>query len=163
MTLTRASLTDSGFEGFIRVADLATATVPDEPGLYVVLREDADTPAFRTESVGGWFKDQDPSVPVSALEDAWVEDAQVLYVGGTGNGGSEATLRVRLDQLRRYAAGEPVGHTGGRYLWQLRDRHRLLVAWKTMPDGDVKAAKSDLLAEFWDEYAALPFANLRWS
>ena len=49
---------------------------------------------------------------------------------------------------------------GGRYLWQLRDRHRLLVAWKPVTSGSVKGAKSDLLAEFWDEHEALPFANL---
>ena len=163
MTPTRATLSQSGFEGFVPVADLPTASIPDVPGVYVVLREEAETPSFRTESVGGWFKDQDPSVAVGALEDAWVPDAQVLYVGGTGNGTSDATLRTRLDQLRRYAAGEPVGHSGGRYLWQLRDRHRLLVAWKPVPNGEVKAAKTDLLAEFWDEHEALPFANLRWA
>ncbi|WP_210481521.1 hypothetical protein [Naasia sp. SYSU D00948] len=162
MTLTQESLTNAGFAGFVPVADLATATVPAEPGVYVVLREDGNQPAFRAESVGGWFKGHDPSVPVASLDDAWVPDAQLLYVGGTGNGESEATLRSRLEQLRRFAAGEPVGHWGGRYLWQLWDRHRLLVAWMPVPAAEVRDVQRELLAEFWDEHEALPFANLRW-
>jgi hypothetical protein len=163
MELTRAGLADAGFQGFIHVADLATVPVPDEAGIYVVVRERGEEPAFRLENVGGWFKGEDPSTSIANLEDAWVDDAELLYVGGTGDGDSGATLHRRLELLRRFAAGEPVGHWGGRYLWQLRDRHRLMVAWKVVPADEVKLTKSDLLAEFWDHYAALPFANLRWS
>jgi hypothetical protein len=161
--LTSAGLRESGFEGFVRVADLGTATIPDEPGVYVVIRDGGEKPAFRAESVAGWFKGKDPSAPLESLEDAWVDGAELLYVGGTGDGESGATLRTRLEQLRRYAAGEPVGHTGGRYLWQLRDRHRLLVAWKPVPSREVRTAKSELMAAFWDRHGVLPFANLNWS
>ncbi|WP_210505503.1 hypothetical protein [Naasia sp. SYSU D00057] len=163
MESTRARLSQSGFEGFVPVANLGTAAVPEEPGVYVVLLEGTEPPVFRVESVGGWFKGKDPSVSVDSLSDAWIDGAELLYVGGTGDGDSAGTLRTRLEQLRRFAAGEPVGHTGGRYLWQLRDRHRLVVAWKPVDSGEVKAAKKDLLAEFWDEHEALPFANLNWS
>src|SRR5215218_3383004 len=116
MESTRARLTGSGFQGFVPVANLATADVPEQPGVYVVLREDPEPPVFRRDSVGGWFTGKDPSVSLDSLSDAWIAGAELLYVGGTGDGDSAATLRTRLEQLRRYAAGEPVGHTGGRYL-----------------------------------------------
>ncbi|BDZ47166.1 hypothetical protein [Naasia aerilata] len=162
MELTRSGLTAAGFQGFVQVADLATVELPAEPGIYVVIREGGGTPAFRGENVGGWFKGTDPSVALESLEDAWVDDQELLYVGGTGDGDSASTLRDRMGLLRRFAAGEPVGHWGGRYLWQLHDRHRLLVAWKVVPPTGVKPAKAALLSEFWDRHGALPFANLSW-
>jgi hypothetical protein len=45
-------------------------SVPKAGGIYVVLRERDDSmPIYLEQSVGGWFKQQDPTVAVPALKE----------------------------------------------------------------------------------------------
>lgn len=85
----------------------------------------------------------------------------MLYVGKAGVRKSDQWgLRKRLDEYRWFGAGEPIGHKGGRYIWQLAGSDRLLVAWRETPDEDPKTAEKDLLAKFVTAYGTRPFANL---
>jgi hypothetical protein len=77
----------------------------------------------------------------------------VVYIGQGGN------LRRRLTQLYRFGSGMPVGHWGGRYLWQLRDADALRIAWRVEPDP--RGAEVALIAGFVVAHGSLPFANLR--
>jgi hypothetical protein len=128
----RSDLEASGFAGFLTVSDLRTsrcAEIPKVGGVYVVYRTDPAAPSFLNRSVGGHFKRHDPTVSVATLESKWIEGAQTIYIGKAAT----STLQVRVRLLMDYGTGRPVGHQGGRYLWQLAGSERFLVAWRVDP------------------------------
>lgn len=157
----RTALEHGGFRGFVPFAELATAEVPAAPGVYAIVRTCGEAPSFATESTAGRFKAKDPSVPVETLTKKWVDGPEVLYIGkATLGSAGKRGLQKRIDEYRRSGAGEPVGHWGGRFIWQLEDKDHLLVAWN-VTDEDAAAVESRMLGDFVDRYGALPFANLR--
>jgi hypothetical protein len=147
-------LRSEGFEGFVRVVALppGCSNVPATPGVYVVMRRSIEPPEFLDASVGGRFKQRDPTVASDVLQSKWVDGASSLYVGRTAN------LRDRLNLLARFGRGEPVGHWGGRYLWQLAEHDQLLVAWQET--ADQVAREAEIVNEFHAMFGSLPFANI---
>ena len=141
---------------------LPEASVPRGEGVYVVLRPTDAAPEFVSAGSGGWFKAKDPNVPETDLKAAWVGGTQVVYVGKAALGASgRRGLAKRLSEYRRFGAGEPVGHWGGRYIWQLRDAVELLVAWRETPNEDSGAVETGYIADFVRQYGKRPFANRR--
>lgn len=155
--MTAQALEACGFQGFVRFQDLresALATVPRTEGTYVVLGQSLP-PVFVPESCGGHFKGRNPTVALAVLEAKWVAGTEVLYIGKANN------LQRRLRQYADFGAGRPVGHWGGRFIWQLADSNSLLVAWMRSPQGEMpQVLEADLVAAFKTEHQRLPFANI---
>lgn len=158
----REGLEGRGFQGFVPFRRLPYEAVPAGAGVYVVYRTETSPPAFLDRSCGGHFKGKDPTESQGVLAGAWVPGAQVMNIGKVGAAaGSGRGLRKRLDEYRRFGEGRPVGHWGGRYIWQLSDSAELLVAWRTTPGDDPREVERALIAEFVLAYGRRPFANLR--
>lgn len=154
-------LREAGFEGFESVATLRRTrlgSVPNKSGVYAIVRDRLLTPQFLSTSTGGWFKGLDPSDRIDILENKWVKDATVVYIGKAGSAAGAATLRSRLKELLDFGAGGPVGHRGGRFLWHLEDSEDLLVCWRL--SAQPRADERQLLAGFRRVHGALPYANL---
>ncbi len=160
---TRDGLETAGWEGFQTMAEMRRnrlRDVPCLPGVYAILCEADYRPGFRRASCGGWFKCQDPTVPLVALRSKWIDGAQTLYIGrAAGGAASKRHLSMRLGQLLAFGAGLPIDHRGGRYLWQLVGSERLVLCWKTTTSA--VATETRLIDQFVRAYGALPFANLR--
>jgi hypothetical protein len=142
----RGGLEKLGFTGFVTFGDLRESWldyVPKTGGVYAVLRESDHPPTYLASNPGGRFKGKDPTVAVSTLEAKWVESCSVVYLGKGDN------LQRRLKQYARFGAGDPIGHWGGRYIWQLSDSAELLVAWKRCEEGQTAAElESEIVARF---------------
>lgn len=146
----------TGFVTFDRLLEPGAIIPPTTSGVYAVIREHDAEVAFRELNPGGRFKGRDPTVSVALLQSKWVEACDVLYFGKGEN------LRRRLEEYARFGRGEPVGHWGGRYIWQLADSSDLKAAWKECGTGQSpRALEAELLSSFREEYGCLPFANLR--
>lgn len=123
----RSGLEAEGFLGFIPFAKLPTAGVPVGAGVYVIYRDSDEPPRLLERSSGGHFKRKDPTVPMAVLASTWVTGARVLNIGKAAVGSSgRRGLFKRLNEYRRFGAGEPIGHWGGRYIWQMSDSPALL-------------------------------------
>lgn len=157
----REALAEGGFTGFVRVGEVDVDAVPQAPGVYALVRTAEQRPVFMRESSGGRFRGKNPALEPAVLERSWIEGPEVLYVGkATASGAGRRGLQKRVDELRRFGAGEPVSHWGGRAVWQLADRDELLVAWNAT-DEDPAAVEARMLRDFKERYGALPFANQR--
>ena len=129
----------AGFSGFKQVRDLREAncdSVPDVAGVYLVARDPSSPPKFMPRSRGGKFKDRNPTLPLQELEANWVDGAAVLYIGKAGGGGSRNTLRKRIRSFMRFGGGHPVGHWGGRLIWQLDGCDSLIICWRRSGSSD---------------------------
>lgn len=165
MDFSRQGLEASGFIGFAKVSNLKQSggcnVIPREIGVYVVVRENPTAPAFLATSIGGHFKGKDPTLPISELVRKWIGGAHVVYIGKAGGSDSKATLRSRLKQYMDFGCGKPIGHSGGRMIWQLTDSADLLVAWKAVVDTEPVVVEQQMIDEFVSIYGAFPFANRR--
>lgn len=155
----RADLEAAGFVGWrtwdeLRASDLRE--VPSDPAVYVVFRPGSGDAKFLAANPGGRFKEKDPTVAVVVLASNWVPSSQVVYVGKAD------VADRRLKQFARFGAGEKIGHWGGRYIWQLANSNKLLVAWHAISWTELaRDYEKRLLAHFAELHGgARPFANL---
>ena len=163
------SLKMEGFTGFISIADLQTScsAISRERGIYLVSYLGDTRPIFYPKGTGGYHKGSDSNVDIFELERKWVDGTIVVYIGQAGGmrdgKWSDATLYRRIRQYIRFGQGQPVGHRGGRYIWQMKNYEDLIFCWKPLPNNieDPMKVEGELLKEFKKIYGRLPFANLK--
>ena len=159
----RNKLQRDSFVGFLSVGELrkySLSQVPDEPGVYVFLREADQEVTFLDRSTGGHFKEKDPTVSLDDLEKTWVNHTYIIYIGKAGKAEGSATLRSRLRQYLSFGKGAATAHWGGRYIWQLVDSKELIVCWRTTDVHQARIIERQMLEAFENEHGRLPFANL---
>src|SRR4051812_4342723 len=151
---TRTALETEGFVGWAPFQAMkAKDKVPNSGGVYVVIRGQTEPPEFLQASVGGWFKGKDPTVTPDALETNWVDGAEVVYIGKADQ------LRRRLRQFADFGSGKPIGHWGGRLIWQLAECETLLVAWRETPGQVPRDVETEMIEDFRNAFGKTPFAN----
>ena len=132
---------------------------PEIAGIYLILRESNCAPEFLKKSTGGAFKKRDPSCLPEFVRNNWVQGAHVMYVGkAAGRKG----LRQRLNDLITFGYGKAVGHWGGRLLWHLPEKEKLLVRWRTCSAEEAEDAETKTIGRFKATNGGRrPYANLR--
>lgn len=160
---TKDNLAKIGFKGFVTIKSLFhdKSMVPKERGVYIILYPSETAPKFRLIGSGGHFKGKNPNVSLHELNDNWVENTSIIYIGKAGSDSGSATLYSRLKQYLDFGQGKPVGHWGGRYIWQLSLAEELLVCWKTTPEHEPSDVENYLIEYFKEQCGKRPFANLR--
>ena len=153
MQFTPPVLEAARFVGWIPFPAIRESACPSSGGVYVITYSYSEPPTFAEQSCGGWFKGKDPTVSLAALGANWVDDAEVVYIGKADR------LKRRLTQFADFGAGKPIGHWGGRLIWQLPRTDQLLVAWRETPGRVPLEVEGELIAAFRRAYGKAPFAN----
>jgi hypothetical protein len=88
------------------------------------------------------------------LEARWIPAAEVLYIGKADR------LGRRIRELSEFGRGRPIGHWGGRFLWQIEGSAELLVAWLETPGREPRDLEVEMLGGFRAKFGRQPFANI---
>jgi hypothetical protein len=152
----------SGFAGFKTIRELWAdrLCIPKKVGVYLVLYLDGVSPEYINPGVGGFFKGQNPNVPIDVLEKNQVPNSKVVYIGKAGSIDGKSTLYSRLSQYLSFGQGKNIGHWGGRFIWQLSCHEELVVCWKPTPGIDPRVVERSLIEDFTTQFGRRPFANL---
>ena len=147
----------NGFIGFTKVEKLATEVnnIVDLPGVYIVLYMSNLKPNFILKGTGGFFKNKNPNVKIEILDDNWVTNANIVYIG------KATSLQVRIKQFIYFGQGRNIGHYGGRYIWQIEKSNELLFCWKIFDNINPRDFEKKLINQFQQKYYKKPFANLK--
>jgi excinuclease UvrABC nuclease subunit len=148
------SIKAAGFTGFKTVEELRNnkSLIPKEQGVYLILHSNPIYTFIET-GTGGFFKGRNPNVGIATLEENWIENTPVVYIG------KATSLYKRLGQYFRFGEGKNVGHWGGRFIWQLENSKDLVVCWKTTEE-EARNEEANLIQKFVKQYGKRPFANL---
>jgi hypothetical protein len=155
MDFSHLFLETTGFIRWVPLLEIYTAACPSSGGVYVITYNTNEQIPFTGKSCGGWFKGKDPTVSLDRLSAKWVEGAEVVYIGQSGN------LKRRLRQFADFGSGKPRRHWGGRFIWQLENINALRVAWKETQGQEPRIVEKELISTFKGTYGKLPFANLK--
>ncbi len=151
-----------GFEGFSTVSELVASSfghIPSEVGVYMALWPFSGRPRFLERGPVEIYKGGPGYYPVSRLEDEWVDDALVVYIGKTE---AKKGLRGRIRAYLRWRRGQ-LGHSGGKAVWQIDGNEGLVFCWRAgkVINGETPYnTETALMKRIADKYGRVPFANM---
>ncbi len=125
-------------------------------GIYmIVLPDNFGKIGFEKQSKLKIWRGEEVSVPVETLQEKWVENAEVLYIGKC----SSKTKTAKKLVLKHIAFwnGKNVSAYGGKVIGQIQNFDNLQV-WYLECDNPSQM-KDRLLNAFEEQYGNLPFAN----
>lgn len=157
-----SNLKKLGFQGFETIESIYKNlnSIPKTKGVYIIYSENI-TPSFEVVGTGGFFKQKNPNVSLEELNQNWVNQSNILYIGKAGSLTASATLYSRLKQYFDFGNGKSVGHYGGRYIWQIKKPYQLKVCWLPTPNHDPREVEKQLIKQFITQFGQRPFANLK--
>ena len=152
----------NGFQGFLTIGELQrnSSIIPKSIGIYYILYLKKGKPKFLKVGTGGFFKYKNPNVNIEELEQNWVENSEIVYIGKAGSFDGSATLNSRLRQYLNFGLGKKVGHWGGRYIWQIENSQDLIVCWKIADKIEPREMEKEQIKNYKIENGKRPFANL---
>lgn len=159
-------LREYGFVGFVPLKDWDESQVigithSDVEGVYVVVREATEAPKFLDED---HRKPRPKRWSAEAAAERWVPEVHVLYFGKgplrSSAGKRRTGLARRIGELQRHGFRGGANHYGGKLLWQIDDADALLIAWKSLAEGESAATESGLIRGFERIIGRQPFANV---
>ncbi|BDZ52747.1 hypothetical protein GCM10025867_49880 (plasmid) [Frondihabitans sucicola] len=147
----REGLEALGFEGFVSFGEVRIPrhlVMPNERGIYAVIRPGSQARAFtaETRAKGGAYDLDD-------LASRWVDASPIVYIGKADPVGG---IHKRVKQFGRRGNS----HTGGRSIWQLADADELLVAWLPTGEETGRAVEKRWIERFVETFGKRPFANI---
>ena len=151
-----------GFRGFKSISELweDKSEIPKKKGVYIILNPSYENTGFINPGSGGFFKGKDPNVSIDELKSKFLENSKVVYIGKAGSLNGNATLNSRIGQYLRFGQSKKAGHTGGRFIWQMKNHSELIFCWKIIEDNDPRLEEKKLLELFEKQFGRKPFANL---
>lgn len=157
-----SNLKKLGFQGFETIESIYKNlnAIPKTKGVYIIYSENI-TPSFEVVGTGGFFKQKNPNVSIEELNQNWVNQSSILYIGKAGSLTASATLYSRLKQYFDFGYGKAVGHYGGRYIWQVKNPYQLKVCWLPTPNQEPREIEKTLIQQFVTQFEQRPFANLK--
>lgn len=135
------------------------SSIPEDKGIYFVLYFGEGKPEFRETGTGGHYNGKDPNVSLEKLNNAWVENTIVLYIGQAGGNCSQETLNSRITTYLQFGQEKKVAHRGGRYIWQIENSDELVICWKKLKKLNPSYLEWKKIKEFIERYKKRPFAN----
>jgi hypothetical protein len=158
------NLKKNGFTGFKTVKELwfNNKDIPKEMGVYCVINPDRNQPQFINPGVCGTHRKKDPNVSIETLQENYINGTQIIYIGKAGGSNVDATLFKRVSQYLSCGKNNTCSHSGGRYVWQLKNHEDLIFCWKTISDDEPRNVEREMLSEFSEQFDFLPFANLEY-
>lgn len=159
-----SDLKSNKFVGFETIGELQRNNcehVSEKRGVYIVIQTPVSEPKFISFSNAGHFKQKNPTVSLERLYKHWVDSAIVVYIGKSGSSTNKRSLKMRFCEFVNFGMGQPVGHWGGRFIWQLANSDKLQICWKPTLVEEPIDVERRLIREFKEYYKKRPFANLR--